>query len=510
MHIFPKPAIQDGTLCFPAKYPREAGVLLAVSSLPSPYGIGTLGEAAYAFVDFLHDAGQAYWQVLPVGPTSFGDSPYQSFSSFAGNPYLIDLDFLREQGLLTLEEIQEDTQNDPPDRVDYAFLFAHRLRLLEKAFARSKPVQEPGYRVFCTENAGWLEDYSLYMALKVHFAYRPWWEWEEDIRLRRPLAVRQYRRLLLEGVEFWKFCQYHFSVQWEALRRYASRKGVRILGDLPLYAALDSADVWASQSQFQLGRDGLPTAVAGVPPDAFSETGQRWGNPLYRWDRMEKDGFSWWKCRLKAAARQYDWVRLDHFIGIVQYFSIPAGEETAVHGEWKPGPGGKLTALVNHVVGAGRVIAEDLGALTPEVIRLREKMGYPGMKVLQFGFDGNPDNGHLPDHYKENTVAYGGTHDNDTLLGFFGALEPGRQQEVLKYFGVSSPRELPDAVIETVYASRARMVIFQAQDILGLSGEARMNLPSTLGGNWQWRLLPGQTTQEAAQKLRRLTRRYLR
>lgn len=493
--------------------PRGAGVLLPVSSLPSPYGIGTFGRAAYDFVDFLSAAGQSYWQVLPLGPTSYGDSPYQSFSAFAGNPYFIDLDLLAEQGLLTREEVRAHDWGDglpapgSPSKVDYDKLAASRFEVLRQAYARSRR-DAPDYPAFCEENAGWLCTYAEYMALKTAFGSRPWAEWPQGLRLRRPEALKAYRAKLAEEIGFWLFCQYQFYTQWRALKAYANAKGVQIIGDIPIYVALDSADVWANGELFQLDAARRPTAVAGVPPDMFSATGQLWGNPLYDWEAMERDGFSWWKDRMRASARLYDVIRIDHFIGIVRYYAIPAQEETALRGTWKAGPGKKLAEAFCEVLGGAKIIAEDLGAVTPAVRRLRKQAGYPGMKLMEFGFDTGPENENLPIHFEPNCVAYGGTHDNETLTGFFTSKKAKELAFAKRYLQVRRRREIPNAIIRAAYASVADTVIFQIQDLLGLDNSARINRPSTIGGNWEWRLLQGQIPDGLAPRLSALARTY--
>lgn len=486
-------------------HPREAGVLLAISSLPSPYGIGTLGREAVAFLDFLRSAGQRYWQVLPVGPTTFGDSPYQSYSSFAGNPYFLDLEQFIEQGLLTREAVEEVNWGSSAAAVDYARLYQARFPLLRQAFQADRCQTEPEYLQFCKENAAWLEDYAQFMALKERFSGAAWLDWDPPFRDREPQAMAQAAEQLRGEMDFWRWCQYQFDRQWRALKVEAAQRGIALIGDVPIYVALDSADVWANRSQFQLDETGRPQVVAGVPPDAFSEQGQLWGNPLYRWDAMDRDGFSWWKRRMACAANRYDRVRIDHFIGLVRYFAVPAGADTAMQGSWQQGPGERLLRALHEDIDPSRIIAEDLGVVVEAVNELRDRMGYPGMRILQFAFDGNPDNCHLPEHYRENLLVYGGTHDNETLLGYFTARdwEARRAMELLQ---VDTVKDLPWAMVEAGYASFARIALFQAQDLLGLGNEARMNVPATLGGNWAWRLLPGQLTPELAHRLRGLAR----
>ena len=483
---------------------RGAGILMPVSSLPSPYGIGTFGKAAYEFVDFLKKARQKYWQVLPVGPTSYGDSPYQSFSAFAGNPYFIDLDTLAEEGLLTREEINACYWGCDETQVAYDAAFWYRFPLLKKAHARSEFHEEEGYEKFCMESWYWLNDYALYMALKFHFDNQEWLAWPEDIRFRKRDAVERYKEELKEEIDFWKFLQYKFFQQWKKLRAYANSQGISIIGDIPIYVALDSADVWNHPELFLLDEESLtPLKVAGVPPDAFSETGQLWGNPLYRWDVQEKTDFAWWKERMKASGRLYDVVRIDHFIGVVQYYAIPAGAEDGRTGEWLKGPGKKLTDAIGQVIGDTKIIAEDLGIFVPEVKAILEETGYPGMKIIEFAFSGDRFNEHLPHMYTPNSVVYGGTHDNETLVGYFKPEE--RQwwelQYIADYMGVSHQDQVVDRVMFTAYGSVASVVIFQAQDVLKLDNWARMNTPGTVGSNWRWRMRPGELNQGHADHL---------
>ncbi len=487
---------------------RGAGVLLPVFSLPSPYGIGSFGREARRFVDFLAQAGQRYWQVLPLGPTSFGDSPYQSFSAFAGNPYFIDLEQLIQEGLLQKEEAEEISWGEQPNQVDYQALFSNRFRLLRKAHGRSRHPCSRDYRAFCRQNHPWLADYALYMALKERHDYQEWLLWEEPLRCREPAALKAAREELQEEIDFYKFCQYYFFRQWRALKAYANQQGISIIGDIPIYVALDSADVWAHPELFQLDENRRPTAVAGVPPDAFSATGQLWGNPLYRWDRMEEDGFAWWRARIAASAGLYDLLRIDHFIGVCRYYAIPAQAKTAQEGRWLPGPGKKLTGAIREAAGGCRIIAEDLGVVTPAVRRLLEQSGFPGMRVLSFAFDGDASNDHLPHHYVPNLVVYGGTHDNQTLCGLFAEKTKKELRFARRYLQVKKRSKLPAAVMRAAYESVAAVAVMQAQDLLGLGSAARINLPSSTGNNWKWRLLPGQLTEALAKRMRRQAQTY--
>lgn len=489
---------------------RGAGILLPISSLPSPYGIGTMGRDAYDFVDMLKRAGQKYWQVLPIGPTSFGDSPYQSFSAFAGNPYFIDLDTLIAEGLLKKEEVESYKWADSDDEIDYARIYRQRFEVLRKAFGRSEHKDSRDYVDFIEENEQWIDDYALYMAIKADHNNREWLAWEPAIKKRKPEAMAAYREKLGEDVEFYKFLQFKFYEQWMPLKEYANRNGISIIGDIPIYVALDSADVWANTDQFQLSGSLAPAVVAGCPPDMFSSYGQKWGNPIYDWDVMEKDDFAWWKKRIAASAKLYDVIRIDHFIGIVRYYSIPANGEPK-DGYYRQGPGKKLIDAIDSAIGSSKVIAEDLGVVVPEVQKLVKESGYPGMKVLEFAFDGNTANEYLPHNHAKNYVAYIGTHDNDMLKSYISGQSEELQEYMMKYLMANSLDDVAEKMIHALYMSSADTVILQMQDILGKDNSARMNYPSTLGGNWKWRLTKGTTwefTQEHIDKLRDLTRLY--
>lgn len=488
---------------------RGVGVLMPISSLPGPYGIGTLGKEAYRFADFIRELGGSYWQVLPIGPTSFGDSPYQSFSAFAGNPYFIDLDTLIEEGLLLSEEVGSISWGQTEQRVDYGALAENRFTILRKAFARSRHAATEAYRTFERENAYWLPGYSLYMAVKWSFGQRAWSEWEDDIRLRKPEAEEKYKAKLAEEIAFWSFCQFKFDEQWKKWKKYTNSLGIEIIGDIPLYVSKDSADVWVHSELFELDEDLREINIAGVPPDLFSETGQRWGNPLYRWDVMEKDDFSWWRERMKASAYHYDVIRIDHFIGIVNYYSIPAECPTAVDGEWKQGPGRRLTDMMNATIGSSKIIAEDLGILTPPVRGLMEENGYPGMKILEFALDMSPENEYLPHNFRtDNVVAYIGTHDNETLAGSLKNIPDGHMAYIAEYYGAKDRQDVPRAMIKALYASVARVAILQMQDLLHLDNDARMNFPATMGNNWQWRMTGSQYAVVDPKEYVRLAKMY--
>ena len=489
---------------------RGAGLLLPISSLPSPYGIGTLGKAAYDFVDYLVEAGQKYWQVLPVGPTSYGDSPYQSFSAFAGNPYFIDLDYLVDEGLITKAQIKKYPWGDNKEYIDYATIYGSRFKILRIAFENSSYASTKEYKNFEKENEYWLDDYSMYMAIKFRFDNVEWSKWDNDIKARTPEAMDRYREELKDDIEFWKFCQYKFFEQWNNLRKYANEKGVEMIGDIPIYVAMDSADVWAHKDLFELDEDFKQINVAGVPPDAFSADGQLWGNPLYNWDRMEECDFEWWKQRMASNSKLYDYIRIDHFIGVVNYYSIDANCTNAKEGVWRKGPGIKLTNAIDSAIGDATIIAEDLGVVSQAVRDLLEETGYPGMNIIEFAFSGEADNSHLPHNYKPNSLVYGGTHDNETVVGYFGSQSAKELKYAYKYLGVNKKSDIPAAVLRAAYASVAAIAIFQVQDILEKGNEARMNTPSTVGDNWKWRMLKGSLTKKKAKELKELAEFYAR
>lgn len=486
---------------------RGAGILMPVSSLPSKYGIGTLGKAAYDFVDDLVRAGQKYWQVLPIGPTSFGDSPYQSFSTYAGNPYFIDLDLLIEEGLLQRQEVETIRWYEKEDQVSYELLWEYRYSVLKAAFERSDHEKTKEYRDFMEREKDWISSYSLYMACKEHFGNREWLSWKKDIRDRKMEALISYQVMLEKEIRFWEFVQYKFWQQWDCLHAYANEKGIQIIGDIPIYVALDSADVWVHPEQFLLDENHEPTVVAGCPPDAFSDEGQKWGNPIYDWERMEREDFAWWKKRIRAAARCYDVIRIDHFIGIVRYYKIPVNE-SAKKGSFAWGPGLKLLKALDESIGEAKIIAEDLGVLVPEVGEVLQKSGYPGMKVLEFAFDGKRENPYLPHNYPKNCVVYGGTHDNDTLEGYYDMLSKENRAYAMAYCQVKRKKKLTDAIIRIGYASVANTVIFQMQDILKKNNNARMNYPSTIGTNWRWRMKSKEFTTKKQQRLAKLVNIY--
>ena len=482
---------------------------MPISSLPSPYGIGTMGKAAYEFVDFLAQAKQAWWQILPVGPTSYGDSPYQSFSAYAGNPYLVDLDMLRVDGLLTAEEISAPDWGDDPACVDYAKIYENRIPLLRRAKERGWERDAEKVAAFVEKNRGWLPDYALFMALKRHFGMVAWTEWpDEDIRLRKAASVARYTADLAEDIELFTYIQYLFFAQWQALRSYAHEQGVGIIGDLPIYVAMDSADVWADPNSFQLDEKNVPKEVSGVPPAYFSEDGQLWGNPLYDWDAMKQDGFGWWIRRIEGASHLYDILRIDHFRGLESYWAVPYGETTAKIGRWVKGPGMDLVGVLTGWFPNIQFIAEDLGYLTPEVRQLLADSGLPGMKVLEFAFDSREPSNYLPHTYTNHCVCYAGTHDNAPLMIW---KEEAAKEDIamaVQYLGLNDGEGFHWGVLRGGMSSVADLFVAQMQDYLGLGKGSRMNVPGILGGNWQWRMLPGQITPELTERIADMTRMY--
>ena len=488
---------------------RSCGILLPVFALPSPYGIGTLGQAAYDFVDFLRQAGQSWWQMLPLGPTGYGDSPYQSFSSYAGNPYFIDPDLLRRDGLLTAQEIASLAWGSDPARVDYAALYENRFVLLQKAAERGWARDREEVQLFARQNAQWLPDYALYMAVKRHFDEKPWTQWpDEAIRLRKPEAMAQYRQMLASDICMFTYSQFLFFRQWNALREYAHEQGVGIIGDLPIYVSMDSADVWAEPAFFQLDSDGYPTETAGVPPDCFSRDGQLWGNPLYRWEAMKADGYGWWIRRVDGAAKLYDMLRIDHFRGFESYWAVPYGDTTAKNGHWVKGPGMDLVQVLLNWFPQMQFIAEDLGFLTPEVRELLADSGLPGMKVLEFAFDSREPSNYLPHLYTPHCVCYTGTHDNAPLPAWKEEADPDDLALAVQYLGLNEEEGFHWGVLRGGMSSVAELFVAQMQDYLGLGAESRINTPGEPVGNWQWRLHPGQLTAALSRRMAHMARLY--
>lgn len=494
---------------------RYAGVLLSVTSLPSKYGIGCFDRAAYDFVDFLAAAGQRYWQILPLGATSYGgsdDSPYQAFSAFAGNPYMISLEDLVEEGVLTEEECRQADFGSDPARVDFDKLHENRLALLHKAYERSDVGHDPAFRAFCRDNHWWLHDFALFMALKSFFAHKPYRDWPEDIRMHWGFALDYYNRELYFDIEFHKYLQYKFDSQWSRLKAYANEKHIQIVGDIPIYVSPDGADVWAHPELFQLDEHNEPVAVAGCPPDGFAADGQVWGSPLYRWELHAQTDFSWWVSRMWHSFKLYDVVRIDHFRGFDEYFSIPAGESTAHRGHWEPGPGMHLFDAIHRRLGDVQIIAEDLGYMTPSVRQLVKDSGYPNMKVLQFAVDPGDVGGaneYWPHNYSQNCVVYTGTHDNETIQGWYLGLSKEAKAQVRSYLcnPDTAYSRMYKSLINLVMASVARDCIVPIQDYLALGNEARMNQPGTVGKNWRWRLRPGQISESLAREILAVTMR---
>ncbi|MDD4076759.1 MAG: 4-alpha-glucanotransferase [Bacilli bacterium] len=489
---------------------RASGILLHVSSLPGGYGIGTLGKEAYRFVDFLSKANQKYWQVLPLGPTSFGDSPYQTFSAFAGNPYFIDLDLLVEDDLLTTDDCRI-LMTKPIDKVDYAHQYRYRILMLKKAynqFVHNTQLSE--FYDFKLKHSDWLEDYALFMAIKYQKPEADWSKWKPEYKNRNKRALALFANSHHQEIDFWKFVQYKFFMQWLRLKEYANAHNVQIIGDMPIYVSYDSADVWARPEYWQLDEGLKPTVVAGVPPDFYAKTGQLWGNPIYDYDLMEQDGFSWWIKRMKSGFEIFDVIRIDHFRGFEAYYAVPTPAKDATNGQWIKGPGYKLFSHLKAVLGNGKIIAEDLGFLTPSVYELLAACGYPGMKILQFGFDHREDSEYAPHNYSYNSVAYPGTHDNSTLKGWLKNLNKEDYRYFCDYMQVKNRRKAVDRAIIECFKSPCWLSIIPIQDYLRLDDRARFNIPSTLGGNWVWRLKPGILTEKLAARIRRLTRLYRR
>lgn len=489
---------------------RSCGILLPISALPSKYGIGTFGRAAYEFVDFLKESGQEYWQMLPIVPPNNSNSPYQAFSTFAGNPYFIDLEALVKADLLSLEECEDINWGTKADEVDYTILTNRRIALLYQAYQRSDCQKDADFNTFKNLQAYWLDDYALFMALKDHFDQEPWQNWDMPIKSRQKEAMDLYREKLASQIEFWKFLQYVFYAQYRKLKAYANGSGIKLIGDMPIYVARNSADVWSHTEMFMLDDDLTPTFIAGVPPDCFSKTGQLWGSPVYDWKNHEKELFEWWHLRFAACFELFDVIRVDHFRGFDDYYSIPYGSKTAEHGTWEKGPGLKFFQFLNERQGKMEIIAEDLGSNTDSIKKLLRDTGYPGMKILQFGFEHDNDSSYLPHCYTENTVAYTGTHDNNTIVGWFGEADDQDRQFAKDYLNIRSDDDFADAAIRALYESVANLVIIPVQDWLALGSEARMNIPSTMNINWKWRVCGAALTKELACRMKRMVFTYRR
>lgn len=481
-----------------------------ISSIPSRYGIGKLGRNAYDFVDFLVKSGVKCWQILPLTPTSYGDSPYSSFSAYAGNPYFIDFDILKHQGLLNDEDYQYIEWEQSADSIDYTALYENCFNVLKIAFSNYRKELSKNYDNFISQNSFWLEDYALYMTLKFQNDGKPWFEWDKKYALRNANSIKSIKTKFAKDIEFFKFIQYKFYEQWFELKKYANDKGIEIIGDIPIYVAYDSADVWSKPELFRLNKDGSPIDVAGCPPDVFSPKGQLWGNPIYNWNVHKKDKYSWWVSRIKYASQIYDIVRIDHFRGFESYYTIPFGSEDAVVGKWCKGPDYELFQTLEDKLGKLNIIAEDLGFITPEVQELLNKTGFPGMKVLQFAFD-SPNNQYLPQNYtSSNCIAYTGTHDNDTIKGWVSSQDKKTIKFCKKYLKVKKKKHLPWAIIELTWSSVASIAVAQIQDFLDVGSEGRMNTPSTLGNNWQFRTKKSDFTNELAEKIYKLNEIYNR
>jgi 4-alpha-glucanotransferase len=490
---------------------RASGILLHPTALPGSFPIGDLGGGTFAFIDFLVRAGQSVWQILPLGPTGYGHSPYNALSAFAGNPVLIDLQQLVDCGDLDGSRLEAVSKQSTGINVNQVRTL--KSSLLHEAgqqfFSKPTLTRHQAFDKFCYEQSDWLEDFSLFMALREAFSGQAWSEWPESLRIRKPEVLNAWKEKLDERCLHYKYQQFVFTEQWHKLKAYANRNGVRIFGDIPIFVAYDSADVWANQQLFQLDEHGRATAIAGVPPDYFSETGQRWGNPLYRWEQLEAENFRWWLRRFEHQLQSSDMVRIDHFRGFQACWSIPPDEETAVNGHWEVVPGRKLFEILCEQRTTLPIVAEDLGIITPEVEKLRDDFGFPGMKVLQFAFDSGPDNPYLPENLTENSVVYTGTHDNDTTLGWWHGLTKQQKDRIRKYLGTHRP-EMPWALIRLAMASTANLCIIPCQDLLSLDKEARFNTPGQAMGNWDWQITSGELTDELADRLHRLTKKYHR
>ena len=491
---------------------RGAGILMHISSLPGKFGIGTFGKEAYEFADFVKESGLKYWQMLPMGHTSYGDSPYQCFSAFAGNPYFIDFDILRDQGLLVEEDYVNEQFGDDEEKVDYALIFTTKYNVLKKAYDRYKKLNDKKLiekvEKFKKENSFWLEDYSLYMAVKNQFDLQSWNNWDDDIKRRKPAAIKKYKTELKDEIEYWSFLQYLFFEQWHKLKAYVNSLGIEIIGDIPIYVSADSVDTWSHPEDFKIDMKTFePIVVAGCPPDAFSETGQLWGNTIYDWNKMKKDGYKWWISRIRESLKMYDVLRIDHFRGFEAYWEIPFGDDTAINGKWVKGPAMNLFKAIKKELGDVNIIAEDLGFLTDDVVKFLKETGYPGMKVLQFAFAlGDGKSGDLPHNYINNSIAYTGTHDNDTFRGWLETTGSKTETENAKFYLALNDEEGYNwGFIRGVWNSVSNVAIAPMQDFLDLGNDSRMNFPSTLSGNWQWRAKEGSYNSKLAEKIYKLT-----
>ncbi|CAG7839070.1 4-alpha-glucanotransferase [Clostridium haemolyticum] len=489
-------------------FKRSSGILMHITSLPGSYGIGTFGKEAYNFVDFLVKSGQKYWQILPIGPTGYGDSPYQSFSAFAGNPYLIDLDLLYNDKLIEKSDYNNEDFGNKEESVDYEKIEKFKMPILRKAFKNNKNKYSNEIKKFKEENYEWIEDYALYMALKCRYNLKSWMDWDEDIKLRKEKAIKKAKRELKDEIDYNIFLQFIFYKQWRELKKYANKNGIKIIGDIPIYVAEDSADTWANSEIFLLDEYKRPKVVSGCPPDGFSPTGQLWGNPIYDWEYLQKTNYKWWIDRIRFNSKLYDVTRIDHFRGFESYWQIPYGEKTAINGKWVKGPAMKLFNRVKKELGEVEIIAEDLGYLTKEVRVFREASGYPGMKVLEFAFDTREESDYLPHNYNKDSVVYTGTHDNDTVNGWFQNTKKSDVEFAIRYLKLSKEEGYNWGFIRGVLSSVSNLAIVQLQDYLGLGSEARMNIPSTLGGNWKWRVKKEEINENLIKKVYEITKLY--
>ena len=486
---------------------RKSGILLPISSLPSKYGIGAFSKEAYDFVDLLKETGQSLWQILPLGPTGFGDSPYQSFSTFAGNPYFIDLDELVKEGILTEDECSSYDWGDSKEFIDYSKIYNSKSKILRLAYNRSNIGENEEFREFCTENYWWLNDYALYMSIKDSKNGAPWIEWPKSLRLREEEALSKIEEELKDDVEFYKYQQYLFTVQWNKLKSYANENGIKIIGDIPIYVSLDGSDTWSNPKLFQVDEDGLPTDVAGCPPDSFSETGQLWGNPLYNWEYNKETNYEWWIKRISHSFKLHDIVRIDHFRGFDEYYAIPYSDDTAKNGQWRQGPGIDLFDCIKKELGELDIIAEDLGFLTDSVIKLLEDTGYPGMKILQFAFDSREESDYLPHNYTKNSIVYTGTHDNDTIMGWYKEIDELDRDMAHNYLNnYKNKDEIQWDFIALAMRSVSNTCIIPVQDYLGLGSDTRINTPATSGNNWKWRMKDNSFTKDIMDRMYTLTK----
>ncbi|MBN2795554.1 MAG: 4-alpha-glucanotransferase [Clostridia bacterium] len=487
---------------------RSSGILMHITSLPNPTGIGSFGKEAYDFVDFLKAAGQSYWQLLPIGPTGYGDSPYQSLSTFAGNVLLIDLEALKEKRLLEEADFKGLSFGSNLEKVDFTRVNENKLVLLRKAYEKGKTAYKREVDTFVEEHKEWLPDYALFMALKKAHDLKSWQEWPAKYRAREEVALEAARKKYEDEIRFWEFLQYIFFKQWHELKVYANKNNIEMIGDIPIYVAEDSSDVWSNPALFLLDRENKPVCVSGCPPDAFSATGQLWGNPIYNWDLMEEQSYVWWTKRIKASYELFDVVRIDHFRGFESYWSIPAGSKTAEKGEWIKGPEMKLFNAIKEQLGDLKIIAEDLGFLTQEVIDFKNASGYPGMKVLEFAFDSKEESDYLPHNYEQNCIVYTGTHDNDTVMGWFKNTNKADIEKAIEYLKLTKEEGYAWGFIRGAWSSVGVVAIAQMQDFLELDDTARMNIPSTIGNNWDWRMKPDQLTDTLTKRIYNMTKLY--